>query len=317
MAMRFLSKEIWPHIRNLARRARRPALVAVPFVGVGAAKRLPLTRGDTLVTRFDRTAIRAGHVDPREIVKFIKRGVEVHAVANLHAKVYVFGRTAIVGSANVSDLSEHHLIEAGLESSSSDSVRACVKFVRSLMGDTVGLEFARREVRYYRPPQVPFARARRPSRRRPHQTDLVAVALENVEYDETDESASVKARHTASKQIANKEQFRLDDFRLSGGGSVAVKRGSRVLMCTTYWGKATRVTAPARVLEIRRYRSSRGAQRMIVVVEVRKYLRERPLGALLRKLGRVGKPLRGLAGAKRLRDPELVYKLGQLWSIQW
>lgn len=74
----------------------------MPFIGSGAAKRLPLRRGDVLITKFDETAVRTGHVNHKEIATWIKRGVEVHSVANLHAKVYVFGQTPFVGFANAS-----------------------------------------------------------------------------------------------------------------------------------------------------------------------------------------------------------------------
>src|SRR6266567_7372820 len=110
MATEFISARIWPRLRRLAKTRRRRGYVAVPFLGTGAAKRLPLKRGDVLITKFDLATVRAGQVNPSEVVAFIKRGVEVHSVANLHAKVYVFGRVAFVGSANVSASSEDSLI---------------------------------------------------------------------------------------------------------------------------------------------------------------------------------------------------------------
>src|SRR5262245_39297241 len=52
MALTFLSNDIWPRLRKLAR-SRGRAVVAVPFLGTGAANRLALRRGDVLVTKFD------------------------------------------------------------------------------------------------------------------------------------------------------------------------------------------------------------------------------------------------------------------------
>src|SRR5437879_954134 len=105
MATTFLSANIWPELRRLAKSKSRRALVAVPFVGRNAARQLALRAGDILVTKFDEAAIRQGLVSPHAIVAFIQRGVNVYSVSNLHAKVFVFGRRAIVGSANVSSLS--------------------------------------------------------------------------------------------------------------------------------------------------------------------------------------------------------------------
>ena len=43
-----------------------------------------------------------GDVFAFEVGKFLRKGVEVHAQSNLHAKVVVFGKTAVIGSTNVS-----------------------------------------------------------------------------------------------------------------------------------------------------------------------------------------------------------------------
>ena len=103
--------------------------MAVPFIGRGASYRLPLRKGDLLVTRFNRTSVSSGHVDPKELVAYINRGVEVQSVDNLHAKVYVFGSTAVVASANLSSESEHRLIEAGCSIRNPRMVAACRSFV--------------------------------------------------------------------------------------------------------------------------------------------------------------------------------------------
>lgn len=103
----------WSRLRSLARTDQ--AFCAVPYFGTGASKQLPLKPGSCLVVRFDRSSVQSGQVNPKEIIRLIKRGVDVHACANLHAKVFVFGNTAIIGSTNVSTASEHHLIEACVE----------------------------------------------------------------------------------------------------------------------------------------------------------------------------------------------------------
>ena len=93
MATKFHSDDSWSRIRDLARmRGRR--LVAVPFLGKGAIRRLPLQAGDLLIVRLDEATVKSGQTSPFEIGKFLRKGVEVHAQSNLHAKVFVFGKTA-------------------------------------------------------------------------------------------------------------------------------------------------------------------------------------------------------------------------------
>lgn len=104
--LKLRSDDAWPRLRAIAREHRAPAFVAVSFIGKGAASQLPLRAGDTLVTRCDEAAVKAGLVDPRELRRYLKCGVEVHAVANLHAKAFVFGKIAFVGSTNISMMSE-------------------------------------------------------------------------------------------------------------------------------------------------------------------------------------------------------------------
>jgi hypothetical protein len=255
-------------------------------------------------------------VDPREIVRFLKRGVEVHSVANLHAKVYVFGRRAIVGSANVSASSEQHLIEAGCLLSSPKLVGKCRDFVKSLRGEVVELEFARRLIPHWRPPKkfiVPLTAKRKTSRVARH-AGIVAVALEEVEdYNEADQIAVDKARDSAERWLTDRRRFRMDDFVWDGSGLEAIQRGSRVLTCTARARGRIFVAPPARVLEVRRYKSRRGAERRVVILEARKFVREKPLTVVLKTLGSRAAPLRKLRSAKRLTDPVLVHEIGQLW----
>src|SRR5436190_15520236 len=146
--LKLLTLQLWPRLKELAHRADR-ACAAVPFFSQGGAQRLPLKDGDLLVTRFDDSAIKSGVTDPREILKLVKRGVSVHSVSNLHAKVYVFGESAIVGSANVSALSER-LVEAAVESNDEIVVRACRQWIESLTGDVIEPEYAEAKIPLYR-----------------------------------------------------------------------------------------------------------------------------------------------------------------------
>lgn len=314
----FLSDEVWPRLRALSRRRSCSALVAVPFIGSRASERLPLRRGDILVTKFDRAAIASGHVDPREIVGYIKKGVEVHSVRNLHAKVYVFGRIAIVGSANVSASSERQLKEAACECDDRRVVSASREFVLGLRGEAVELEYAKSQIRFWRPPRRgPYGAGGSPRTRTTtivEQSEVVAVSLESVEFDETDSQECEHAHQAAHLRIADSERFRLDDFRWTGAVPKTLRRGVRVVMCTSNPHGRVDIAAPCRVLEIRKYRSRRGARRAIVVVEVRKHLREKPFRDVLKAVGPEARELGAFRGAfRQIRRKSLIYALGQLW----
>ncbi|MFN7914943.1 MAG: hypothetical protein U0Q55_06360 [Vicinamibacterales bacterium] len=315
MSVQFLVNDLWSQLRRLAKSPKRRAWVAVPYLGPGAADRLPLRHGDVLVTCCNEHSARAGVVDPREVVTFIKRGVEVHSVANLHAKVYVFGRRAVVGSANVSGTSEHHLIEAGCMLSSPKLVAECRDFVKRLRGEIVELEFASGLVSEWRPPKmlgVATSSKGKASRVARH-SGLVAVALQELEFDEVDQGAAVKARESAEQRLTDRSRFRLDEFVWRGRLPAGIRRGARVLACTARSRGQIFIAPPARVLEVRRYKSGRGTERQIVVFEARKYVREKTRSAVLKALGKRSAPLRNLRNAKLLTDAALAHELGQLW----
>ena len=199
------------------------------------------------------------------------------------------------------------------ETTNPELVAECRAFVQALRSEIVELKFAKSLVPHWRPSRTPYVRTRRRTSHRVRLSDVVAVSLQEIDYDTADESASERAHESARRKISDRDKFRLDDFRWSNRLPRTLKLGSRVLICTTRRNGVTEIAAPARLLEIKRYRSSRGASRAIVVVEIRKHLREKKKSVVLKALGSTAKPLRSIRGTKLLRDAALIYRLGQLW----
>lgn len=111
---RFLSQEkLWPIIKKLARKCRSPKKIAVPYLGKGSVASLHFRKGDILICALTEANARNGVVCPEEIEKLQAKGVKVYIRENLHAKIYLLSRTAIVCSANLSDNSANYLGEAG------------------------------------------------------------------------------------------------------------------------------------------------------------------------------------------------------------
>lgn len=187
MSSTLITGSVWGRIKKLSK-SPSPALVAVPYFCAGASDLLKVRIGSLLVIKFDREAIGSGQVDPREVVKAIKRGVEVHSCSNLHAKVYVFGNTAFVGSSNVSRHSENYLLEACVETTERRVVSNAKKFVRSLLGDKVGLEYAERMIPFYRPRLQSRTRGGRikGKKKTPSHSDLWLVSLVQRGWQDVD-----------------------------------------------------------------------------------------------------------------------------------
>jgi hypothetical protein len=308
-----ITEGVWRRITKLAN-TKGQHYAAVPYFGASAAELLPLKKGDQLVVRFDKGSIKTGQVDPREIVKLIKRGVDVHACSNLHAKVFAFGHAAIVGSANVSRNSASSLIEACAEVNSASFALKCRRFVKSLCGDHIHLEHAQSMVKYYRPPAITGRLTK--NRKRvavplPAHSGLWFVSLEIKEWSEADIQEANQGRDTAKSRIDDINKSRIEEFVWYGSDLVyGVTRGERVLMSTSLNNSKVLVSPPGRVLDVRRYRE-KGRKRAIIYVEVPINKRRRALQVLKRRLGSQKSKLGNIHSTRRIRDPRLVYAIDQ------
>lgn len=315
-APKFLTRGIWPRLRAMARGKGR-VLAAVPYFATGGAARLTLKKDDLLVTRFDDSSIKCGQTDPREILTLIKRGVRVYAAADLHAKVYVFGNTAIVGSANVSSYSEHYLMEAGLETKEVATVRACRRWIESIASEVVEPAFAESKLGLYRPPRFfgPLNRkakrgaAKAPSRRAP----IWIMRLRAEDWDEPAYEAEKAAKHEGMERLLDPGEFRQDTFRMIGRASIAPLRiGHRVVQILGP-NRQPEVFAPGRIVAIRRY-TLRGGRFAIVSLEMRKGTRTKSLSRVVGQLGKKAGILKKVKGQRLLTDPILIHELGRLWK---
>jgi hypothetical protein len=268
--MKFVATHTWSSIKNLTH-DKGQHWVAVPYVSPGAYKRLPLRRGDVLITRFDDAAIKAGQTDPTEIVRYIRNGVEVHNEPWLHAKVYVSPKRAVICSANVSANSEDGLMEAGLEVTNRRVVRDARRFVQELRGSIVGLAFARSKVKLFRS----GGQARRSTalpRAAPGHS-LWIVSLHTNDYTDEEIAAARRSKIKAVSRLKDKESFRLDDFTFMSKWPAKV--GDYVVQVVRD-GRHSYVEAPAQITVIDRFANKYGDS-LSVVVEMRKHVRTRSL----------------------------------------
>lgn len=95
---RVLNTNIWGEIKKTAASApfRRAAIAYVTQDLVG------FKSGDVLVVNASEKAIRSGQTDAKLLRDLHSKGVKIYSRADLHSKVIFLGRSAIVGSANMS-----------------------------------------------------------------------------------------------------------------------------------------------------------------------------------------------------------------------
>lgn len=124
---RVVSADLWPEVARRAKRAssRQVAIAYVTQDFVG------LKKGDTLIADASRRAIASGETSAPLLRSLVRRGVDVYHCADLHAKVLLFGNTAVVGSANMSS-SSNGLVEAAVLSDESAVVSAVASLIEQL-----------------------------------------------------------------------------------------------------------------------------------------------------------------------------------------
>ena len=140
MTSEFISDDVWAQISRAARRCHSPSHVAVAFIGSGASGMLPLKKGSRLVVDASKRTVKAGLTNPYELERYYKKGVKIYSHKDLHAKVFVFGDLAFVGSANVSKNSKDVLTEAVLRSKVRSIVHSAKKFVEDIGLVEIGRE---------------------------------------------------------------------------------------------------------------------------------------------------------------------------------
>jgi hypothetical protein len=271
--MKFVGTHTWAAIKRVARDKGRH-WVAVPYVSPGAATRLPLKRGDVLITRFDDATIMAGQTDPTEIERYIRNGVEVHNEPWLHAKVYVSPKRAVICSANVSANSEDGLLEAGMEIANRRVISDARRFVQELRGSIIGRQFARGKVKLFRSGGQARRAMALPKMPASHSLWIVALSRNDATVQEV--TAARRSKIKAVSRMKDKDAFRLDDFTFFAKWPAKV--GDYVVQIVTD-RRHVLVEAPAQITVIEPFANKYGNS-LSVVVEMRKRLRTRSLAQL-------------------------------------
>jgi hypothetical protein len=249
----FVSKDIWPHLTKAARGSRGKCAAAVAYFGKGASRLLPLPKGSRLVVDASEGAVASGQTCPAELIKLQKRNVAVYSVSNLHAKVFVLGNAAYIGSANASGRSATQLIEATIRTTERGAVRAARKFIQENSLHELTPTVLRRLAKLYRPPRI--AGGKKGRRQKPVISSgpvlprLLIAQLHLGDWSERDQSLHDEAMVVAKKRQKHPRTFELDSFRVAG--KCRYQRGDLVIQVTDEGAGKVMVAPPGNVLHVR------------------------------------------------------------------
>ncbi len=215
----------------------------------------------------------------------MKRGVFIYTVANLHAKVFVLGRSAFIGSSNVSNRSASQLLEAAIRTNEPSAVAAAKDFVKGLCLTELTPTLLERLAKLYRPPSFPKdEKAKNAKPKAPVEPSMERVflaQLELEEWSERDEATHKSGLVLAKKRRMHTRDFQLDSFRVSG--KCVYQRRDVVVQVTEEGAKGAFVSPPGNVVHVLT-RRDRDTSTSFVYLE-RPIRRRREVRAIGRELG--------------------------------
>lgn len=315
-----INTRLWATIRKRFRSRARIA-AAVAYIGRGGAKLLPLKKGDRLVVDMSLPTVRSGATDPREVEKFVDRGVDVFTRRYLHSKLVVGDTFAIVGSANASTRSRDLLDEAAVLTNDALVVRRAKDFINRLCTEPVRSEYLKECKREYRPPRIGRGvRQRGVAHERVRHAKLWIVPLQlGFSIPESELRRYERGVSRANDLVADIDKSRVDNFFWPYRPRMAdeLERGDWIIQTVKQLDGSIRVQPPAQLLFVDSYVRDKqtGKERYVFHIEVPKGGQAMSWSAFRKRV----KTLLGLEltrRAKAIRDADQADDLMRLWTAR-
>ena len=137
MRTRFLGSDVWLELDRLGREPDK--FIAVPYVSNASAFRF--AGGDQLITNASREAIASGQTSVPLLLRAAIRGAQVYSLPDLHAKILLTKRAAVIGSANLSQ-SSRRLKEAAVLVTEAKLLSHVRRYLHALLREAIPLNVA-------------------------------------------------------------------------------------------------------------------------------------------------------------------------------
>lgn len=310
MKIEFISNNLWPQLTKAARSSPQPCAVAVAYFGAGASRLLPLPKGSQLVVDASERSVASGQTCPADLINLKKRGVSIYSVSNLHAKVFVLGRSAYIGSSNASSRSAMQLVEAAIHTSKPSAVLAARNFVEDHCLHELTPMLLDRLAKLYRPPKFKGNKPGPGTSNEPSLPPVFLAQLALVEWSEQEQALHDRDLATAKKRRKHGRGYELQSFRVRG--KCIYQIGDVVIQVTEEWGpNGALVSPPGNVVHVPTHRAG-NKQTSFVYLELPDR-RRRPVSALARQLGYSSQNVFYRDG--RIKDSSFARSMLRIWAV--
>jgi len=214
--LQFLHREnLWQEQKIISQRHKSPLFVAVPYIGPDGGKLLRLKPDDVLVVSLTEKNSRNGSVCPAEIERLQKKGVKVYTTPDLHAKVMLCGRKAVVSSANLSQTSFDHLDEAGVLTTDTNVIKKVRIWFDQQMTREVGPEWLDICAKIYKPPKGGMAQTDKRTRRHTR-TGVWLLGIQFIESPEDEQAVAQQGAIEAKGELSDSRKSKVFPVRWPG-----------------------------------------------------------------------------------------------------
>lgn len=311
----------WACIRDAARSG--PAYVAVAWWGSEMSRLLPLRKGSVLVVRADRATMEQGQTNPWELEKLFKAGVRIFPLSNLHAKVFVFPKLAVIGSMNASANSwQGKLLEAAVEVTATALVGAAKKMVLGWARDKALDQDDFDDLKEQYVPHGGWeggGAEGRKLRSTPATPRMDLPPLRVIRTNRGDWKQHTQDRYDrdspALRKVAAARSERLDAIEWEGGNVPAISHQERALEVGTDEDGTLWLSAPARLWRVTGTKTRKPEK--LVYLSRNAEVRRRRFSAVAKTLGPKSRLVRLLKSRGQVfRDPEDLERLYGLWDVR-
>lgn len=242
--IRVVSKGLWKEIRALAKKGGSKA-AAIAYV---SNDEISFGEGDILVADASKGQIASGQTVAAVLDRAHKRGASIYSLSDLHAKVIVIDRVAVIGSGNMSKSSANgDRIEAAIITDIPAVVSNARAFVESLtkMATPVDKRFIGRisAIEVKRPPRGVHRGKREQVKIHAHRTWLISVGpLDESRYP--DERKLIQQGMAEAEERKKNRRSDVTWIRMTGDSKfrTQAKQGDSVIQIWTN-AKRTKVQA--------------------------------------------------------------------------